>query len=54
MSAEDELSVKVIDRDQTNKLAVADYEAFTKALREGNLRHTGHSDLRAHVLNRCR
>jgi phage terminase large subunit-like protein len=48
---EDELSITVIDRGQTNKLACADYEAFMDGLRNATLKHTGSAVLRAHVLN---
>jgi phage terminase large subunit-like protein len=48
---EDELGVTVIDRDQANKAAVADYEAFMDGLRNGTVRHTGDRELRRHVLN---
>ncbi len=48
---EDELGVTVIDRDQGNKAACADYEAFMDGLRNGTLRHTGDQGLRRHVLN---
>jgi phage terminase large subunit-like protein len=48
---EDELGVAVIDRDQGNKDAVADYEAFMDGLRNGTLRHTGDPGLRSHVLH---
>jgi hypothetical protein len=43
--------VTVIDRGQGNKDAVADYNAFTKGLRNGTLKHTGCPDLRSHVLH---
>jgi phage terminase large subunit-like protein len=48
---EDEMGITVIDRGQTNKLACADYEAFMDGLRNGTLKHSGDTGLRAHVLN---
>jgi hypothetical protein len=48
---EDELGVTVIDRQQSNKFACADYEAFMDGLRNGTVKHTGDPDLRAHVLH---
>jgi hypothetical protein len=48
---EDQLGVVVVDRDQANRAAVADYEAFMDGLRNGTLRHTGCGELRRHVLN---
>jgi phage terminase large subunit-like protein len=48
---EDELGCEVIDRGQGNVNAVKDYDAFTKALRNGWLKHTGDVKLRTHVLN---
>jgi hypothetical protein len=48
---EDELGITVIDRQQTNKYAVADYEAFMDGLRNGTLKHTGDAGLRSHVLH---
>jgi hypothetical protein len=48
---EDELGVTVIDRGQSNKLAVADYNAFMDGLRNGTLKHTGCPNLRSHVLH---
>lgn len=48
---EDDLGVEVIDRGQSNQYAVADYEAFMDGLRNGTLKHTGHDELRRHVLN---
>ena len=39
--ARDELGCDVVDRRQTNQLAVEDYNAFTQALRDGVLEHTG-------------
>ena len=47
----DEQGVRVIERGATNQPAVQDYEAFTEGLRNGTLKHTGDSGLRAHVLN---
>lgn len=48
---EDELGVTVIDREQGNRHAVEDYDAFTEGLRTKSLRHTGDAGLRSHVLN---
>lgn len=47
----DELGAVVIDRQQTNPLAVDDYEQFMEALRNGWLRHSGDPDLTKHALN---
>jgi phage terminase large subunit-like protein len=41
----------VIDRQQTNSLAVEDYDRFMEALRSGWLKHTGDADLTKHALN---
>jgi hypothetical protein len=48
---EDELKITVIDRDQSQKLAFADYEAFMDGLRNATLKHTGCPELRSHVLH---
>jgi hypothetical protein len=48
---EDELGIMVIDRGQSNKHAVADYNAFMDGLRNGTLKHTGCAALRSHVLH---
>jgi hypothetical protein len=48
---EDEMGVTVIDRDQGNKHAVADYNAFMDGLRNGTVKHTGDAGLRSHVLH---
>jgi phage terminase large subunit-like protein len=48
---EDEMGVVVIDRDQGNKFATADYEAVMDGLRNGTLKHTGDRGLRAHAMN---
>ena len=48
---EDELGVTVIDRQQTNKMACEDYEAFMDGLRNGTLKHMGDHGLKAHALN---
>ena len=48
---EDEVGVTVIDRAQTNKLAVADFNAFMDGLRNGTLKHTGDQGLQSHVLH---
>jgi phage terminase large subunit-like protein len=42
---------EVVDQPQGNKFKVAEYEAFMKALRSGELHHTGCPELRGHVLN---
>jgi phage terminase large subunit-like protein len=47
----DTFDATVIDRQQTNTLAVEDYDRFMEALREGWLRHTGDPELSRHVLN---
>lgn len=49
--AEDQLGISVIDRAQSTGYKVADYEAFTDALRNGRLHHTGDPELRRQVLN---
>lgn len=48
---EDELGLTVIDRQQSNTLAVADYNAFMDGLRNGTLKHTGDPEQRRQVLN---
>jgi len=49
---EDELGIRVFDHaQQKSSTHVQDYDAFTKVLRNGRLRHTGDHELRAHVLN---
>lgn len=48
---EDELGVTVIDRQQSNTLLVADYDAFMDGLRNGTLKHTGDPEQRRQVLN---
>ena len=48
---EDELGITVIDRQQSNTLAVADYDAFMDGLRNGTLKHTGDPEQRRQVLN---
>jgi phage terminase large subunit-like protein len=47
----DELGLLVIDRAQTNKPQVEDYERFMEALRQGCLFHSGDEGLRRHALN---
>ena len=46
-----ELGATVIDRPQSVKYAVEDYERFMEALRNGWLWHTGDRGLRRHVFN---
>jgi phage terminase large subunit-like protein len=48
---EAELGATVIERGQSNKLAVADYEKFMEALRQGWLKHSGDRGLTQHALN---
>ena len=48
---EDELGLTVIDRQQSNKALVADYDAFMDGLRNGTLKHTGDPEQRRQVLN---
>lgn len=45
------LGATVIDRQQTNTLAVQDYELFMEALRSGWLKHSGDPGLSQHALN---
>jgi phage terminase large subunit-like protein len=47
----EEFGATVVDRKQTNALAVDDYERFMEALRQGWLRHSGDRALTRHVLN---
>jgi len=47
----EEHGVTVIDWSQGTAQKAEDYEAFTAGLRNGTLRHTGHSGLRAHVMH---
>lgn len=47
----DEFGATVFDRQQTNALAVEDYNHFMEALRQGWLRHSGDLDLSKHALN---
>lgn len=47
----EELGCEVVDRQQTNALAVMDFQRFTEALRNGWLKHTGDPALTRHVLN---
>jgi phage terminase large subunit-like protein len=49
--AEAELDCEVIDRGQSNKAAVADFDSFTEALRQGWLHHVNDPGLNRHVLN---
>jgi phage terminase large subunit-like protein len=51
MWIESELGATVIDRSQTNVLAVQDYDRFMEALRNGTLHHTGDAALTSHALN---
>ena len=48
---ETEIGAVVIEHKQTNTQAVADYNAFMEALREGWLHHTGDAGLTRHALN---
>lgn len=48
---EDDCNVVVIDRGQGNSDAGEDYEAWMRGMRNGTLRHNGHSGLRSHVMN---
>lgn len=51
MWAESEFGCTVIDRQQTNTLAVEDYERFMEALRNGWLHHSGDQAFTQHALN---
>jgi phage terminase large subunit-like protein len=51
MWIEAELGAIVIDRQQTNTMAVQDYDRFMEALRKGWLHHTGDEALTRHALN---
>jgi hypothetical protein len=46
-----ELGAVVIDRQQTNTLAVEDFNYFMEALRNGWLHHAGDPGLTSHALN---
>jgi len=48
---QEEIGARVIDRKQTNSLAVLDYARFMEALREGWLHHSGDPGLTSHALN---
>lgn len=48
---ETDIGAVVIDRQQTNPLAVQDYEAFMEGLRNGWLKHSGDRELTQHALN---
>ena len=48
---EDEFDIGVLDRTQSNALAVEDFDAFMKGLRSNTLWHTGDRGLRKHVMN---
>ena len=48
---EREIGATVIDRQQTNTLAVEDYDRFMEALRSGWLHHSGDREFTQHVLN---
>jgi phage terminase large subunit-like protein len=48
---EDEKRATVIDWSQGNAQAADDFEAFMTGLRNGTLKHTGDSGLRAHVMH---
>lgn len=47
----DHTGAVVIDRQQTNPLAVEDYDRFMEALRNGWLQHSGDPGLTSHALN---
>jgi phage terminase large subunit-like protein len=47
----DNITQTVVDRQQTNTLAVEDYERFMSALRNGWLQHAGDPGLTRHALN---
>jgi phage terminase large subunit-like protein len=47
----DAIGAVVFDRQQTNTLAVQDYDYFMEGLRSGALKHTGDAGLTRHVLN---
>jgi len=49
--AQSELGITVVDRGQTNQFAVADYDQFMEALRQGWLKHLGDRVFSRHVLN---
>ena len=49
--AAQEFGVPVIDRGQQNTFAVADYDYFMEALRQGWLRHLGDPGMNRHVFN---
>jgi len=46
-----EIGADVVDRTQSNKFAVMDYNAWMEALRNDQLHHTGDKGLATHVLN---
>jgi phage terminase large subunit-like protein len=48
---ESEIGAAVIDRQQTNPLAVEDFDRFMEALRNGWLHHSGDQGLTQHALN---
>lgn len=47
----DELDVTVVDRPQTNSFAQDDYDFMVEAVSRRWIHHTGHRELRRHVLN---
>jgi len=47
----DDLGLMVVDRAQSSKPQMEDYERFMAALRQGWLRHNGDAGLRRHALN---
>ncbi len=51
MWIEQTLGATVLDRQQTNNLAVEDYDRFMEALRSGWLKHSGDAALTEHALN---
>lgn len=51
MWIESDIGAVVIDRQQTNTLAVQDFDRFMEGLRNGWLKHSGDRDLTQHALN---
>jgi hypothetical protein len=48
---ETELGARIVDRPQSQPMAVLDYERFMEALRNGWLKHSGDRNLTRHALN---